>query len=83
MGREKGGLLSPESTLGSQTRVRVPARSSLLALSSVASGDDRVPPSAVFRGNGVKVVCRELVLPVGPVVTEGWTRGTWSGPCLW
>lgn len=53
VGREKGGLPSPESTLGSQTHVRVPARSSLLGLSSVASGDDRVPPSAVFRGNGV------------------------------
>lgn len=46
------GLPSPESNLGSQVCTRVPALGSLMALFSVASGDSRVPPSAVFLEEG-------------------------------
>lgn len=67
-------LPNPESALVSQTCDRVPALGSLLTVSSVASGDNRVPPSAMCReegstpsmlsaGNGSLGSCTRLVCP--------------------
>lgn len=42
---------------GPRPASRVPARSSLLALSSTSSGDHRVPPSAVFGRREARLPC--------------------------